>query len=214
MNRTKLGIIAVTLITAVSLNPHMASGRDTLKRPTPKSASKKSSKPVSLKVGDKAPAFAATKSDGEAWSSSDIVGKKIVVIYFYPAAMTGGCTYQACTYRDKRDELKKLGAAVIGVSGDNPEGLALFKKANKLSFTLLSDGKGTIASKFGVPYHAGKQSLKRKIDGEEKILIRNTTTSRWTFIIDKAGKIAYINKKVNAGKDYKEVAAKLRSLVK
>src|SRR5712675_1728769 len=73
---------------------------------------------VDLKVGDAAPSFSAKDDTGADWKSADHVGKKILVVYFYPASFTGGCTKQACAYRDDQKALNDAGAEVIGVSGD------------------------------------------------------------------------------------------------
>ncbi len=153
-----------------------------------------------LKVGDKAPEFKATADDGTTWDLKDHIGKKAIVVYFYPAAMTGGCTKQACSYRDHQSEIKSADALVVGISGDNVEGLKLFKKAEDLNFTLLSDEQGEIAEKYGVPTRDGGK-ITREIDGESFDLTRGVTASRWTFIIDKKGNIAYKNDQVDAAND-------------
>lgn len=153
-----------------------------------------------LSVGDAAPAFQAKDDLGEVWNSADHVGKKIVVVYFYPAAMTGGCTKQACNYRDVKQELADLGAEVIGVSGDTPEGQALFKRAHGLNFTLLADEDGAVARAFGVPVKKGG-SIQRTVDEQEVTLSRGVTAKRWTFVIDKPGKIAFKNTTVQAATD-------------
>lgn len=157
-----------------------------------------------LKVGDKAPKFTATSDDGSKWNIGDYIGNKFVVVYFYPAAMTGGCTAQACAYRDMKNEISSADAVVVGISGDNVEGLKLFKKANDLNFTLLSDESGNIAKKFGVPLRDGG-TISREIDGKSFDLVRGVTSSRWTFIIDKQGNIAYKNTEVDAGKDSQQI---------
>ena len=157
-----------------------------------------------LSVGDKAPAFKAIADDGSTWNVSDYVGKKYIVVYFYPAAMTGGCTKQACAYRDSRSAIESADAVIVGVSGDNVEGLKLFKKAENLNFTLLSDESGEIAGKFGVPTRDGGK-ITKEINGESVDLVRGITASRWTFIIDKNGKIVYKNEQVNVEKDTQEV---------
>jgi len=82
-----------------------------------------------LSEGDKVPGFKAVADDGTVWDVSNYIGKSYVVVYFYPAAMTGGCTRQACSYRDHRDELQDAGVTVIGISGDRVENLRLFKQA-------------------------------------------------------------------------------------
>src|SRR5262245_17560118 len=72
-----------------------------------------------VKVGDTAPAFTSVDENGKAFKSSDVVGKKIVVLYFYPADFTGGCTKQACGFRDDIEKLNSQGVMVVGVSGDS-----------------------------------------------------------------------------------------------
>lgn len=157
-----------------------------------------------LSIGDKAPEFAAQADDGATWSVNDYLGDKFIVVYFYPAAMTGGCTKQACAYRDLKSEIDAANAVVVGISGDNVEGLKLFKKAHQLNFPLLSDQSGEIASKFGVPMRDGG-TITKELNGQSFDLIRGTTTSRWTFIIDKQGKIVYKNTAVDATKDSAEI---------
>jgi len=157
-----------------------------------------------LKVGDKAPKFKTLADDGKIWDINKYLGEKIIIVYFYPAAMTGGCTKQACAYRDFKSSIKSANAVVVGVSGDNIEGLKLFKKANDLNFTLLSDESGEIAKMFGVPTRDGG-TITREIDGKSFDLVRGTTASRWTFIIDKKGKVVYKNDSVNATKDTEQV---------
>lgn len=157
-----------------------------------------------LNVGDKAPKFKTLADDGSSWNVSDYIGDKFVVVYFYPAAMTGGCTKQACAYRDFKSQIADADAVVVGVSGDNVEGLKLFKKAHDLNFPLLSDESGEIATKFGVPMRDGG-TITREIDGKSFDLVRGNTPSRWTFVIDKNGKIAYKNTSVDVKQDTKDI---------
>ncbi len=157
-----------------------------------------------LKLGDKAPEFSAKSDDGSTWKAKDYFGNKFIVVYFYPAAMTGGCTAQACAYRDMKNEINSADAVVVGVSGDNVEGLKLFKKANNLNFPLLSDEHGDIAKKFGVPTRDGG-TITKEIDGQNFDLVRGITTSRWTFIIDKNGNIVYKNTEVDVSKDTQQI---------
>lgn len=164
-----------------------------------------------LEIGAKAPSFEATDDEGNTWSSDKHIGKSVLVVYFYPAAMTGGCTKQACSFRDDKTKLEELGATVIGVSGDEVENLKYFKEAHDLNFTLLSDPDGDIARKFGVPVKEGG-SIVRSIGGSDITLQRGVTTSRWTFIVDKEGKVAYKNTEVNAEEDSKNVMEAIQSL--
>lgn len=157
-----------------------------------------------LKVGDKVPVFKTLADDGSIWDVSDYIGNKFIVVYFYPAAMTAGCTKQACAYRDFKSQVSNADAVVVGISGDNIEGLKLFKKAHDLNFPLLSDESGKIATKFGVPLRDGG-TITREIDGKNFDLVRGNTPSRWTFVIDKSGKVAYKNTSVDVTKDTKEI---------
>src|SRR5262245_8142571 len=94
-------------------------------------------KPAELKVGDPAPTFTSTDDEGKPWKSSDHVGKKVLVVYFYPADMTGGCTKQACGFRDDMAKLTDKGVEVVGVSGDSAKNHQVFKSVHKLNFALL-----------------------------------------------------------------------------
>jgi peroxiredoxin Q/BCP len=158
---------------------------------------------VDLKVGDPAPEFTAKTDADETWNTKDHADKTVVV-YFYPAAMTGGCTKQACAYRDNSAALAEQGVEVVGISGDYVDGLALFKQAESLNFTLLSDPDGEVAKKFGVPLSEGSQ-IEREVNGKKFTLKRGVTAKRWTFIL-KGGKVIYKNTTVDAAGDSKAVA--------
>ncbi len=157
-----------------------------------------------LKVGDKAPSFSAKDDYGDIWKSDKAIGNEVIVIYFYPAAMTEGCTKQACNYRDNYEDLDEEGVEVIGISGDYPEGLSIFRKANNLNFTLLSDPEGKIARLFGVIVRKGGE-VEKEVDGKKVKLKRGVTLDRQTFIIGKDGKIKYINRSVKPEEDTNEV---------
>ena len=158
----------------------------------------------SLSLGDKVPLFKATADDGSTWNISKFIGKEYIVIYFFPGAMTSGCTKQACSYRDHQNDLASANALVVGISGDEIENLKLFKQAENLNFPLLSDKKGDIAKTFGVPVGEGA-SIKRTVEGIEHELVRDITIKRWTFIVGKDGKIIYKNDAVDAEKDSEQV---------
>ena len=136
-------------------------------------------------VGDKAPAFHATDDQSQPWNSSDHVGKKVIVLYFFPADFTGGCTKQACGFRDNFKELAGKNVEVVAVSGDSAKTHALFKKTHNLPFTLLADEKGTLAKKFGIAANKGG-----KVTFEGHDLLRGVTIPRTTVIIGLDGKIA------------------------
>ena len=153
-----------------------------------------------IEKGDRVPDFAATDESGDLWKLSD-QRAAYLVIYFYPAAFTGGCTAQACSYRDHESEFSKLNAKVIGVSGDEYENLDKFKEAHNLNFTLLSDPEGKIAEVFGVPTREGS-TFETEVEGNLLQLTRGVTTSRWTFIIDgNKGNLIYMDEEVSAATD-------------
>jgi thioredoxin-dependent peroxiredoxin len=159
------------------------------------------------KVGQKAPDFQATDDQGNTWKSSDHVGKKIVVLYFFPADFTGGCTAQACGFRDNIKELMDQNIEVVGVSGDSAETHAMFKKAEKLPFTLLADEKGTLAKEFGIQPKKGG-----KITHDGQTLVRGVTIPRTTVIIKQDGTVAAIYTVGNAGGDSKKVLQMVQKL--
>lgn len=169
-------------------------------------------KKTDLKVGDAAPVFKAKDDQGKTWKSSDYVGKKILVVYFYPADMTGGCTKQACGFRDDMKKLEAKDVEVVGVSGDSVRNHQLFKKAENLNFTLLADEQGQVAEAFGVPFTKKESSIERVIDGKKETLTRGGTARRWTFIVDRDGKIAMKNTKVKAAEDSKAILKKVEEL--
>jgi thioredoxin-dependent peroxiredoxin len=150
------------------------------------SVAQEAEKEVKLKPGDKAPSFEGKTDEDKPWKSKDHVGKKILVVYFYPKDMTPGCTKQACNYRDAQEDLEDKDVEVIGVSGDTVASHKKFKEVHDLNFTLLADPEGKIAKAFGVPARSMGDSL---------------IASRWTFVIDRDGKIAHKDEKVDATKD-------------
>lgn len=130
-----------------------------------------------LAPGDEAPEFTLPDSTGKNVSLSDFRGQAVVV-YFYPAAGTPGCTKQACDFRDNLAELNDAGYQVLGISPDKPEKLAKFVEAEKLTFPLLSDVDKTVLAEWGA--FGEKKNYGRIVQG----VIRST------FIVDAEGKIA------------------------
>jgi peroxiredoxin Q/BCP len=163
-----------------------------------------------VQVNDPAPVIKAMDQDGNPWVLSDHLGGKYLVVYFYPAAMTGGCTKQACAYRDYKKEASDLGFEVVGISADPVQNLKYFQTAERLNFTLLSDPDGAIAEAYGVPVRTGDKSIERTVDGKPVALHRSSTISRWTFIIDPQGKLVYRAEKVKPVEDLENVLAFLR----
>ena len=161
---------------------------------------------VDLKVGDPAPAFAAVDDLGQPWKSADHVGQKYVVVYFFPGDFTPGCTRQAQNFRDAMNKLNDEGVEVVGVSGDAVATHQMFKKVQKLNFTLLSDEEGKLAGTFGVPVGKGASVKTKDADGQPVTFQRAVTAARWTFVIGKDGRIVYKNTQVDPVKDSKEVS--------
>ncbi len=135
------------------------------------------------KIGNKAPAFTLLNQGGEKVKLSSFVGEKNVVLYFYPRAMTPGCTTQACGIRDSQKVFADLDTVVLGVSPDPIEKLTKFIDKHELNFDLLSDDGHVIADKYGV--WGPKKFMGKEFMG----LIRTT------FVIDKAGKLRFIMNK-------------------
>lgn len=164
-------------------------------------------------VGDAAPTFTLPADDGSDWVAADHFGDgSIYAVYFYPADMTGGCTKQACSFRDDSTTLKAAGVTVIGISGDSVKNHQLFKKAHELNFTLLADESGKAAEVFGVPYTTGVKSIERTIEGINYTLTRGTTIKRWTFLVGPDGKVALVNPSVNAAKDSQAVLKAVKAM--
>ncbi len=165
-----------------------------------------------VKLGEKVHNFTAIDQDGSKWVlKKQLKASDYMVIYFYPAAFTGGCTKQACSYRDQKGELAKVGAQVVGVSGDKAETLGLFALEHNLNFTLLADESGEIATLFAVPQSEGG-TINREIKGKALNLVRGTSIQRWTFILDQNGNLIYKDTEVDAAADSNKVVEFLTSL--
>ena len=129
-----------------------------------------------LSPGDPAPDFALPDADGNVVRLRDLRGKK-VVLYFYPAAMTPGCTKQACGFRDSIGDWTTAGYAVLGISPDQPEKLARFRAAEGLNFPLLSDPSREVLEAYGA--YGEKQLYGKTVTG----VIRST------FVVDEQGRV-------------------------
>lgn len=119
-----------------------------------------------LKAGEKVPHFSLPDQDGELVNLDEFTGQRIL-IYFYPKAMTPGCTVQACNLRDHFDDFKKYNVAIIGISTDKPEKLSRFSEKELLNFTLLSDENHDVAKSFGV--WGEKEFMGKTYDGIHRI---------------------------------------------
>lgn len=138
-----------------------------------------------LAPGDRAPAFTLPDADGKKVSLADYRGRRVIV-YFYPAASTPGCTKQACDFRDNLAELSDAGLDVVGISPDKPDKLAKFRDAEGLTFPLLSDPDRKVLTAWGA--HGEKMMYGRSVQG----VIRST------FVVDEKGKIAQAQYNVKA----------------
>jgi peroxiredoxin Q/BCP len=151
--------------------------------------------PAMPKIGDKAPLVEGKDQDGKAWNLADDVGKKVVLLYFYPKDDTPGCTKEACGFRDNIDALKAQNVQVVGVSFDTGDSHQKFIAKYNLNFPLISDTEGKIADAYGVRMNG------RKMD------------NRVSFLIGLDGKIVHVTNSPDAEKhltEMKAAAAKLK----
>ncbi len=147
----------------------------------------------------KAPSFTLAADDGSKIKLSDLQGSP-VVLYFYPADDTPGCTKEACAFRDRSDELKKLGAKVIGISPDDVASHVKFRNKFQLNFPLLADPDHAVAEKYGA-------WREKNMYGKKKMGI-----ARSTFLIDAEGKIAKVWKAVKVDGHDEHVIAAIKDL--
>lgn len=136
---------------------------------------------MALKKGDKIPTFVSVDQNGNQFDIASLLGNKPLVIYFYPKNFTPGCTKEACSFRDRYEDFKDLGAEVIGISGDTSNSHARFVSKYNLPFIMLEDTAGRIKKLFEV-----KGDLMGLIPGRE------------TFVIDKKGKLILRYDSMNA----------------
>ncbi|MEY4988409.1 MAG: hypothetical protein RI933_42 [Actinomycetota bacterium] len=136
------------------------------------------SEETKLEVGAVAPNFTLNNQDGQEVGLSDYLGKKVIV-YFYPAAATPGCTTQACDFRDNLNSLKSAGYVVLGISPDKPGKLRKFADKESLNFDLLSDEDSAVQQAYGA---YGKKSMYGK---------EYYGTIRSTVVVDEAGKVSH-----------------------
>ena len=140
---------------------------------------------IRLQPGDPAPEFSLPSDTGETVSLSDLRGQRVIV-YFYPAAMTPGCTKQACDFSDSLDRLKAEGYTVVGISPDTPEKLASFRQRERLGIVLLSDVDKDVLTTWGA---YGEKKLYGKL---VHVVIRST------FVFDPDGVLEYAAYNVKA----------------
>jgi peroxiredoxin Q/BCP len=140
-----------------------------------------------LSIGDTIPAFSLPDQDGKIFKSSDLIGKKNLVIFFYPKDESMVCTKEACSFRDRYAALTRAGAIVIGINGGTVDSHKDFQTRDKLPYPLLSDSADKVLGLFGVP----KQFF---------------MTGRKTFVVDKSGKIVFTYSSSFKGSKHAELA--------
>jgi thioredoxin-dependent peroxiredoxin len=148
------------------------------------------------KAGDPAPLFTGQDQDGKEFKLADPVGKKIVLLYFYPKDFTGGCTKEACSFRDGFEDFATNNVEIVGVSFDSADSHLQFIAKYKLNFTLLTDPDGKIADIYGVRM-AGKNMAKRV-----------------SFLIGLDGKIVHVTDTGNPDVHLAEMKAAIAGLKK
>ena len=148
------------------------------------------------KAGDTAPLITGTDQNGKDFKLSDLVGKKIVLLYFYPKDFTGGCTKEACSFRDGFEDFATNNVEIVGVSFDSADSHLQFIAKYKLNFTLLADPDGKIADIYGVRM-AGKNMAKRV-----------------SFLIGLDGKIVHVTDTGNPDVHLAEMKAAIAGLKK
>ena len=148
------------------------------------------------KAGDPAPSFEGQDQDGKTVKLADFAGKKIVLLYFYPKDFTGGCTKEACGFRDRLGELQTNNVAVIGVSFDSAESHKKFAAEYQLNFTLLADTEGKIIAAYDTKMPLMKMS------------------KRVSFLIGTDGKILHVTDAMNPQTHFDEMQAAIAGLKK
>jgi peroxiredoxin Q/BCP len=148
------------------------------------------------KAGDTAPSFEGQDQDGKTVKLADLAGKKIVLLYFYPKDFTGGCTKEACGFRDRMGDLQKDNVEVIGVSFDSADSHKQFIAKYNLNFTLLADTDGKIADLYGV-----------RMEGK-------SMDKRVSFLIGLDGKIVHVTDAGNPDIHFNEMKDAIAGLKK
>jgi thioredoxin-dependent peroxiredoxin len=152
-----------------------------------------------IEEGSKAPTFTLKSDEGKKVKLSDFLGSP-VVLYFYPKDDTPGCTKEACAFRDRKAELKQLGAVLMGISPDTAESHTKFREKYQLNFTLLADEDHGIAEKYGA-------WREKNMYGKKSMGVQ-----RSTYLIDEAGKVAKVWKRVKVEGHDTQVLAALQEL--
>jgi len=149
-----------------------------------------------IKTGSTIPAFTLPDQNGNPFDITSLIGKKNMVIYFYPKDDSPGCTAQACSFRDQFEVFSEADAVIIGISGQSVKSHKEFAEKHRLSFTLLSDEGNKIRKQFGVPTN-----------------LLGLLPGRVTYVADKSGKVIYtFNSQLQAEKHVEEALRILKGL--
>ena len=134
-----------------------------------------------VKVGDTAPDFTLSSQSGTPVSLKDFLGKKCVVVYFYPKDDTPGCTKESCAFRDQYEVFNSAGAEVIGISADSPESHQRFAAKYQLPFSLLSDNGNQVRKLYGVPSSFGLLPGRVTYVIDQQGIVQNVFNSQFNF---------------------------------
>lgn len=149
-----------------------------------------------IEAGSQIPVFSLPDQNGKEFSITSVLGKKNLVIYFYPKDDTPGCTKEACSFRDQYEVFAEADAVIIGISGQSVESHKQFAEKHHLNFTILSDEGDRVRKQFGVPVN-----------------FLGLLPGRVTYIVDKSGKVVYVfNSQTQATKHVDEALRILKGL--
>ncbi len=151
---------------------------------------------MGLQIGDSIPEFTLKNQDGKLFNINSVLGKRTIVIYFYPKNDTPGCTKEACMFRDSYEDFTDLGAEVIGISSDSEKSHQKFASKHRLPFILLADTKKEVRKLFGI-----KGSLLGLIAGRE------------TYVVDKHGKVVMVYNNLNAAQHKHRALKALKNII-
>lgn len=151
---------------------------------------------VGIKVGDALPLFGAKDQNGNDFDIASVLGKKILIVYFYPKDDTPGCTAQACFFRDQFEDFRESGAEVIGISSDSTSSHKKFETAYQLPFVLLSDQDKSLRKLFGVPN-----------------AVLGLWPGRVTYVVDKKGIVQLVFNSMKAGNHFPKVLEAVKRMM-
>ena len=167
---------------------------------------------VELKVGDTAPDFSLPASDGKTYKLSDFKGKKAVVVAWFPKAFTQGCTIECKSLAENGDKIRMYDVAYFMASTDNVEDNTKFAKATSVTLQGRNGGAATVVDKKEADFPLLADPSKETASKYGVLMANGQLANRWTFYIDKAGKISYVEKTVRPATSAEDMIAKLSEL--